>query len=68
MVNDMLHDMLHDMLTACQDVSRPSYGVAGIHRFAVGSGAPMLAVFTATADGLNLPQSIVSFQEVRESP
>ena len=28
----------------------------------------MLAVFTATADGLNLPQSIVSFQEVRASP
>ena len=43
-------------------------GFAGIHKFAVGSGAPMLAVFTATADGLNLPQTVVSFQEVRDLP
>ena len=40
-------------------------GLAGIHKFAVGSSAPMLAVFTATADGLKLPQSVVSFQQVR---
>ena len=38
-----------------------------MYKFAVDSSAPMVAVFTATADGLNLPQSVVSFQEACRS-
>ncbi len=65
-VLNRLRKMLYGTRPASKDASQPSRGPAGIHKFAVGSGAPMLAVFTATADGLNLPQSIVSFQEVRQ--